>query len=143
MNLRTTWRAAVSLVALSLLALGAAQANGTGDRRVGAELTISIERTPTSDRLKGRISSGADTCSDNRKIRLILARIEQTPKGEVLATLRTNGKGRWTYRPKKNQNGVRFATPGYYRTKVGQTRRQTGGGEFICKSKKSPALFVG
>jgi hypothetical protein len=69
--------------------------------------------------------------------------VTQEKGSQVMAKLRTNGKGKWKFRPKRNENGDRYVTPGYYTLKVGQKKVSTGSGEVTCRSRNSSSLFVG
>ena len=105
--------------------------------------TIKLIRKAEQDTLKGAVKSKEHACAANRRVRLKHRNVTQEKGSQLMAKLRTDGKGKWKYRPKRNQNGDRYLTPGYYTLKVGQKKVSTGSGEATCRSRNSSSLFVG
>ena len=105
--------------------------------------TIKLKRSVGEDKFSGKLRSKEHACEANRKVKLRHRNVSQLSNSSVIAKLRTNGKGKWTFTPKKNQNGDRYATPGNYEIRVGQTRVSTGDGTVTCRRKNSSSLFVG
>jgi hypothetical protein len=105
--------------------------------------TIKLKRTAEKDQFTGTLRSKERGCEANRKVKLHHRNVTQQGKSGVIATVKTNSKGKWTFVPKKNPNGIRYATPGTYTAKVGQKKVSTGHGEVVCRSKNSSGLLVG
>ena len=133
-------RAGVVAIALAALAVPASQALAESFH---VRPTIKMKRVAGQDRLSGRVHSQARACEQGRKIKLLHRPVDQKERWSVLAKLRTNGKGKWTYLARRNVNGNRYATPGNYHVKVGETTVSAGGREILCKEKFSSSMLVG
>jgi hypothetical protein len=105
--------------------------------------TLKLKRTVGQDTFSGKLRSKEHACEANRKVKLHHRNVTQQAKSGVIAKVKTNGKGKWKFVPKKNDDGFRYATPGNYTVKVGQKRVSTGHGEAVCRSKNSSSLLVG
>jgi hypothetical protein len=105
--------------------------------------TLKLNRKAEQDTLRGKVKSKEHACEANRRVKLKHRNVTQEKGSQVMARLRTNGKGKVKYRPKRNQNGDRYLTPGYYTLKVGQKQVSTGSGAVTCRSRNSSSLFVG
>lgn len=131
-------------IVLALAMLGACAVPALAEQTMFASTpTIKHNRSSSTDRLFGKVRSDAPACERGRKIRLLHRPVNQKQRWSVIAKLRTNGKGAWTFQPKRNSNGDRFATPGNWHVKVGEVRVSSGGGVITCKEKFSSSLFVG
>jgi hypothetical protein len=130
--------AALALAACGALAVPAAAEKGNYHVRP----TLKVKRTAEQDTFTGKLESRARPCEANRKVKMLHRSVKQTSKWEVVATLRTNGQSKWKFVPKKNQNGLRQATPGNWHVKVGETRANFGGREITCKEKFSSSVLV-
>ena len=126
----------VSLVACSVPALAS-------QSKFASRPSIKIERSSNSDRLFGKVRSNARACEQGRKVKLLHRTVTQEARWSVVTKLRTNGKGAWSFRPQRNQNGDRLATPGNWHVKVDEVRVSSGGGTITCKEKFSSSMFVG
>ena len=105
--------------------------------------TLKLKRTAGQDQFSGKLRSKAQGCEANRKIKLHHRNVTQQAKSGVIAKVKTNGKGKWKFRPKKNENGDRYATPGNYEVRIGEKKVSTGDGEIVCRKKNSSSLLVG
>ncbi len=121
--------------ALSLLAAPAL----AGPGNVSSRLTIKLKREIGQDTIFGKVRSDAQACESGRKLKLYHRDVKRDEKSEVMLTLRANGKGKWTYRAKKNINGENYATPGYYRIKGVETKTRSG---ITCKDRFSSPLLI-
>ena len=127
-------------LAAALLMLGMLVAGAVAQTKFPTRLTLKDDRSAAGDLISGAVRSKAHACERNRKLRLHHRAVtEQTPS-TVIAKLRTNSKGKWKFRPKKNENGDRYATPGYYRAKVGEVKLDGG---ITCKERTTSSLYIG
>ncbi len=134
-------RAAIVLV---IALLGACATPALAEQTMFASTpTIKLKRSNTSDRIFGKVRSDARACEQRRKIRLLHRPVGQEQRWSVIAKLRTNGTGAWSFTPKQNSSGDRYADPGNWHVKVGEVKVNSGGGEITCKEKYSSSLFVG
>ena len=135
-------RTGVVVLALAALAVPGSQALAE-KTNFHVRPSIKMKRTEGQDKLSGKLRSNANACAEGRKVKLLHRPVQQKERWSVLAKLRTNGKGKWTFLARKNPNGDRYATPGNYHVKVGEARVNTGGREITCKEKFSSSIFVG
>ena len=135
-------RVAIALMVVVLGAL-AGQSFAGGAKKYPTRPTIKVERAHDHDVISGKLRSKSHECEANRKVKLRHRGVKDEAKASVIARPRTNGKGKWTFKPKSNQNGDRFATPGYYHVKAGEKRISTGDGEIVCKERESSSLYIG
>jgi hypothetical protein len=133
-------RAALALVVL-VLALTAASA--AAQTKFPTRLTLKDERTVAGDVISGTVRSKAHSCESRRRVRLHHRAVSEEAPSTIVAKLRTDSKGNWSFTPKANQNGDRFATPGDYRVKVGEVKLRGDDGGITCKEKNSSSLFIG
>jgi hypothetical protein len=140
-RLEITRAGAVAIVVAALVIPGSAAMADQAKYHVRP--TIKLNRKPQVDKFKGALRSKERACVAKRKIKLHHRSVSQQSKSGVIAKFRTDGRGKWTFRPKKNENGDRYATPGTYEVRVGEARVRTGGGEVTCREKNSSSLFVG
>jgi hypothetical protein len=136
-------RRSALVLSLALLAAFGGQAVADDTKKFPTRPTIQIERETSEDLLFGKVRSKHHACEAKRKVKLRHRGIKDNAESSIVARPKTNGKGKWTFRPKRNQNGDRYVTPGYYHVKVGEKRISTGDGEIICKERESSSLFVG
>jgi hypothetical protein len=130
-------RAAIALIIVSLGAFSASALAAKGN--VGSSLSIKLDRSGTTDRFFGKVRSDASACEQGRKLKLLHRPVKQNVRWSVVAELRANGTGAWSYRPKRNPNGDRLATPGNWHVKATQVSK----GSITCKDKFSSSLFAG
>ena len=130
-------RATIAFVIVSLAACSVPALAVEGN--VGSRLSIKHNRKSTTDRLFGEVRSDARACESRRKLKLLHRPVKQNQRWSVVTTLRTDGKGAWSFRPKRNPNGDRLATPGNWHVKATQVDK----GSITCKDKFSSSIFVG
>ena len=135
-------RAGVAALAVAALAVPGSQALAE-QTNFHVHPTIKMKRIEGQDKLSGKLSSKARACAERRKVRLLHRPVDQKERWSVLAKLRTNGNGKWTFLARKNSNGDRYATPGNYHVKVGEASVNAGGREITCKERFSSSMFVG
>jgi len=105
--------------------------------------TIEVKRKTGVDKFSGKLRSKEHACEADRRVKLHHRNVTQEAKSGVIAKLRTNGKGKWTFKPKRGADGNRYATPGNYEVRVGDKKVSTGSGEITCRRKSSSSLLVG
>lgn len=130
-------------IAVVLLAALAAQAFASGGGKITTRLTIEFDRNVDQDVIFGKVRSKEHACEADRTVKLHHRTVKYDQDSTVIDRPRTNSKGKWTFKPKPNSNGDRFATPGYYHVKVSDKKISTGHGEIVCKGRSSSALLVG
>lgn len=138
-----TARLAATGALAGLLALTTLAGASSNTQKAGAKLTIQIERETGQDTLFGKVGKTKGVCKKKRKVRLFHRAVGERNEAAVQATLKTDSKGEWTHKAKKNENGARYTAPGYYHTKVGQVRRRSGDKTIICKQRDSRSIFIG
>ena len=125
------------LVALAACSVPALAVKGN----VGSRPSIKIDRSSTTDRFFGKVRSKARACERGRKVKLLHRPVNLKERWSVVATLRADGQGAWSFRARRNQNGDRLATPGKWHVKVVQV--SVDGGRITCKDKFSSSIHVG
>ena len=126
---------AVAVAALPLLAVPAAAG---GASRSHVHPSIKVKQSAEGNILKGRLKSETDACENRRKVKIVFNRIGSTQEKVTAGTVKTNGNGKWKYRPGNSGGGTTFADPGNYRAKV--SRKNIGG--VICLKGISDTLYV-
>ncbi len=134
-------RAAVVVLAVAIAGFGAVTA--VAQTKFSTGLTLKLKRTTDKDTIKGTVSSKARACERNRKVKLRHRPVSELEQASIIATIRTNGKGKWKFTPKKNTNGFRFAKPGNYKVKAGEVKLPGDDGGITCKEKISSSVFIG
>ena len=137
-----------ALLAATIAALAAGGAGEAIAGDVHAKVTIKSKRTAGKDKIFGKVITRDHACEAKRKVRLVVKRPNRS-KNKV-ATVRTDGRGRWTYVPESGNapggytnEGTRYADPGDYIAKVAEVDVNSGGGRVVCAANKSSNHYVG
>ncbi|HEX6116756.1 MAG TPA: hypothetical protein VFY99_06610 [Solirubrobacterales bacterium] len=131
-------------IVLAIALLGACATPALAEQTIFASTpTIKLDRGGSADRVFGKVRSDARACEQRRKIRLLHRPVDQKQRWSVVAKMRTDGTGAWSFRPEPNSAGDRFATAGNWHVKVNEVKVNSGGGVITCKEKFSSSMFVG
>jgi hypothetical protein len=109
---------------------------GTGLAAIAASTSLTINGKTLSPRVvsvTGALRSSVKACIKNQRIRLYGV---QRPKGRLLATTRTNAKGKYGFRVNTRRSisvYTRFAGSFY----------SSYGGQQVCSASMSPTIVIG